>query len=324
MRCGMRGSRRGQRHRVEVVGAVPQGKNGPGVLKEKPDMSQSRETVHRLECIAMTAACTVLAGCASVSPNLTNYDAKMIAPLPQDQARVCFVRQSAMLGAIVPHSVLDCGSNIVGDVSFIETSCWVPASRQTVKEFFPDEAKLGTWLLEKAVGREIARDKPACFTVGRTPAAIQPNSDLMDAAYMVLPEETLQRTGLSGTPIMTGSDYVWGVSDDMAQPRLFVRLPAVGDYGLTSVRKIKQIPGTEAVKLMGKETGKNARYCGTVRSGGSIVFDRPEGTMRIRVVTPGGDTAFAPDFTVQKGRKYVVVYTYGFSGVNFAISERAP
>lgn len=284
-------------------------------------MSQRQETAQKLARIATIAVCTVAAGCSTVSPNLANYDAEMTAPLPLDQARVCFVRQSAMLGAIVPHSVLDCGSDVVGDVSFIETSCWVPASQQTVKEFFPAGATLGTWLLEKAVGREIARDKPACFTIGRTPASIQPNSDLMDAAYMVLPEEMLQRTGLSGTPIVTGKDYVWGVADDTVQPRLFVRLPA-GNYELKSARRMKQIPGTEAVKLMGQETGKNARYLGTVRSGGSIVFDRPEGTTRIRVVTPGGDTAFAPDFPVKKGKKYVVVYTYGFSGVNFAISER--
>lgn len=52
------------------------------------------------------------------------------------------------------------------------------------------------------------------------------------------------------------------------------------------------------------------------------MFDRPAGTLKLRVVTPGGDTAYAPDFVVEPGKKYVVVYTYGFSGVHFTLTER--
>lgn len=285
-------------------------------------MSRKRETAQKSARMVMIAICTVAAGCSSVSPNLANYDAEMTGPLSPDQARVCFVRQSAMLGAIVPHSVLDCGANVAGDVSFIETSRWVPASSHTVKQLFSPEEALGTALLEGAAGREIAKNKPLGFTIGHSSAAVQPNTDLMDAAYLAAPQDLLQRMELSGTQIVTGKDYLWFVSDEKVQPRVFVRLPGRGSEYKYRSRRFTQITGPEAIDLMAQEIGMNALYVGTVRSGGSTTFDRPEGTMQLRVVSPGGDTAFAPDFPVKKGKKYVVVYTYGFSGVNFAISER--
>lgn len=265
----------------------------------------------------------LLTGCSSLGPNPAQYDSAMAAPLPPDRARVCFVRQSAMLGAIVPHSVFDCGSTNSCDVALIETSRWLPASPQRMQEFFTADEALGTFLLEHAAGRKLFQNKPVFFTIGDTPTASAPNTDLMDAAYLAMPPDTLRATGLARTPIVTGGDYLWAVSDPPGHPALFFRAPGRGrGYTIKSGVKFKQLTGPQAVELMAAETGKNARYLGTVRSGGMTTWDRPAGTMRLRVVTPGGDTAFAPDFTVEAGKKYVILYTYGFSGVDFALSER--
>ena len=274
--------------------------------------------------IAATTACTLLlSACATTGPDLKTCDARMSAPLAPDRARICFVRQAAMLGAIVPHTVLDCGTGVEGNASFVETARWIQAAPGTIKQLFPPEGVLGTFLLERAAGRGLAQDKPRCFTIGGTPPSVQPNSDQMDAAYLLLPEDTLRSAGLSGTPIVSGGGYLWGISDKSIRPRCFVRLPNAGrDYEIESNPGISQVSGREAVKAMAEEVGQNARYLGTVRSGGTVTFDRPEGVMRLRVVTPGGDTAFAPDFPIMKGRRYVVVYTYGFSGVGFTLHER--
>lgn len=68
----------------------------------------------------------------------------------------------------------------------------------------------------------------------------------------------------------------------------------------------------------------NGTYAGPMRSGGCVVFDRPPGVMRLRVITRGGDEGFAPDFVVEAGKQYVIDYQYGLSGVQFTLHERPP
>lgn len=77
------------------------------------------------------------------------------------------------------------------------------------------------------------------------------------------------------------------------------------------------------------QTEPNARYIGPVRSRDWLVFDRAPGLMRLKVVTLGGDEAFAPDFQVEGGKKYLVEYSYKYSipfydltYCNFTFSER--
>jgi hypothetical protein len=64
----------------------------------------------------------------------------------------------------------------------------------------------------------------------------------------------------------------------------------------------------------------NAQYLGTVKSGGTIIWDRAPGSVRLEVISLGGDQAFAPPFEVQAGKTYVVNYDY--PGARFEIREQ--
>jgi hypothetical protein len=57
--------------------------------------------------IALAATITALVGCSS-----PQIDTSRLAPPDSSQARICFTRQSSMLGAIVPHFVVDRGTGI--------------------------------------------------------------------------------------------------------------------------------------------------------------------------------------------------------------------
>jgi hypothetical protein len=63
----------------------------------------------------------------------------------------------------------------------------------------------------------------------------------------------------------------------------------------------------------------NAAIVATIKSGGTVEWDRPEGTMRLEVITTGGDQAFAPPFRVEAGRRYVVDYKY--MSAKFTLTE---
>lgn len=53
-----------------------------------------------------------------------------------------------------------------------------------------------------------------------------------------------------------------------------------------------------------------AAFIGTCKNGQTLVWERPPGNMRIEVITPGGDQAFAPHLEVEAGKTYRVVYYY--------------
>jgi len=69
----------------------------------------------------------------------------------------------------------------------------------------------------------------------------------------------------------------------------------------------RQLVGTEKPLHMPKP---NAAFVGSAKSGGTLVWDRPPGVMRLRVVTPSGDETFAPSVTVKAGKTYRVTYWY--------------
>ena len=86
-------------------------------------MKQVRMTrINKVISVGALALCAFVSGCSTHSPNLTQYDATMSAPLAEGQARVCFVRQSSMLGAMISHYVFDCGANIKCDSTLMEKS----------------------------------------------------------------------------------------------------------------------------------------------------------------------------------------------------------
>ena len=53
-----------------------------------------------------------------------------------------------------------------------------------------------------------------------------------------------------------------------------------------------------------------------VSVGETVFWDRPPGYMRIEVITPGGDQAFAPFFKVEAGKQYMIEYYYMKSDFN--------
>ena len=119
---------------------------------------------------------------------------------------------------------------------------------------------------------------------------------------------------------MTGDSFAWRMSSDGKLPKVYGRIPPQTVLRLSSDRTFKECSGSSAIQSMAEEVGLNARYVGAVRSGGTIVFERVPGVMRLRVLTPGGDAAYSPDYILEKGKKYTVEYSY--SGPRFTISER--
>lgn len=287
-------------------------------------MKQRPSLIEVLISIIAPTLCMFVAGCSLVGPNLEQHDAAMSEPLSPELARVCFVRQSSMMGAIVSHYVFDAGTNITFDSTLIETSQWVPARDYMAprkENLLAWDAKLGKRILDGITGTNVSR--PTCFMVASTQNAVSANSDIMDSAYVVLAKDVLPDRALKRIPSFTGKNYLWAMSADSQRPRVFIRLPERGvKWENDRFLDFIVVSGPNAVKYMAEEIGRNVRYLGAVRSGGITVFDRPQGSMRLKVVTPSGEEAFAADFAVEKGKKYTVVYSYGFAGVKFTISER--
>jgi len=65
----------------------------------------------------------------------------------------------------------------------------------------------------------------------------------------------------------------------------------------------------------------SAKVAGVVGAGGSLTYDRPPGLVKLEV-SPGGDEAFAPWFTVEGGKTYRIDYYY--MKQKFEITESRP
>lgn len=270
-----------------------------------------------IQCLGKLAAgfvlvlcCLAGAGCTSLETRQARYDAAMADPLPAGQARVCFVRKSSMLGAIVTHYVMDCGSNIEFDSKVIEQG---QIGHSNVAE------TTRTTITVTAAGISTNRDvvdlRPSGFLVVNVTDEqrdMPPNTDRMCyAKYLVLPADVSDRE-LTSSP--NSSISILRRKGDIIVPLYLVSFDA--KTGLPSLASLAPVAdATDGIK-------PNAKYVGSVRSGGSVIYDRPAGAMRFKVVTPGGDEAFAPSFQVQAGKKYLVDYTYGITGVGFTLTER--
>ncbi len=71
---------------------------------------------------------------------------------------------------------------------------------------------------------------------------------------------------------------------------------------------IKALIGTP--RSSGDVRDAKAMFIGTVCNGQTLAWDRNPGMMRLEVVTPGGDHAFAPHMSVEAGKTYYVRYYY--------------
>jgi len=160
-----------------------------------------------------------------------------------------------MLGAIVSHYVIDCGSNIDFDSKVIEEG----------------QIELGDW---------IDRTHRRVTKITETQQVVAANSDRASHVFFLIFPSNVPGEEFTLSP--------FGYKDE---------------NGLLRVIR------------------PNARYVGSVRSGELIVFDRPAGNMWLKVITPSGDEAFAPNFQIETGKKYLVSYTYGISGIDFSLSE---
>ena len=271
-----------------------------------------------ITCLGKLAAMFALAscglaggGCASLDVATTRYDAAMSAPLPAGQARVCFTRKSSLLGAVVAHYVMDCGSSVEFDSKVIERGQItfgdvVDAGRRTMTvtgegiETKYEILDLRGMNIRTVSVTENQQDKP-------------PNTDHMcNVQFLVLPAHVPAKD-LSASP--NSQQSILRRMGDKIVPLYSVSFDGSGTK--------PTVVGTDPVSDATDAIKPNARYAGSVRSGGSLVFDRPAGNMRFKVVTPGGDEAFSPVFRVESGRKYLVAYAYGITGIRFTLIERS-
>ena len=259
---------------------------------------------------ALVGCCLAGAGCASLDAASTRYDVALSAPLPPGRARVCFVRKSSLLGAIVTHYVMDCGSNVEFDSKIIERG----------QITYGDVMDTGRRTITITAGRVVEKNETIdlkslglrTVTVTEKQMEMPPNTDRMGHVhYLVLPLQA------AFDELMASSGGFPSVVRRMGE----VIVPIYSGSFMGSERTSVSIDvatvsdATDAIR-------PNARYAGAVRSGGSLIYDRPAGDLRFKVVTPGGDEAFSPVFPVENGKKYLVEYAYGLTGVHFSLFER--
>ena len=232
-------------------------------------------------CLGLMLLTLYVTGCASFNSKLPAFDRAM-AGTPQDpgSARICFVRSSAMLGAVITHYAVDCGTELKYDAKLIRGG-------DVTIDFQPSQP------FEKV-------PLSAVSIKGKDP--MHANKDVMGSvSLLVLPP--------AANPVDDGVVTT--------QLKRFLRDIDLHQTGAgTYVRtQVDIAPCVEAMK-------PNCRYVGGVKSGGYAIFDRAPGTMRLRVITRGGDEGFAPDFVVEAGKQYVIDYQYGLSGVQFIMHPR--
>ena len=99
-----------------------------------------------------------------------------------------------------------------------------------------------------------------------------------------------------------------------------IEAPA-GEGDLSKARNVKYLDCTiqqrgapVLYRLVGKqkpaELDANATFIGTSGSGRSLAWNRTPGKMRLQVITPAGDQAFAAPIDVRAGKTYRVKYWY--------------
>jgi hypothetical protein len=222
-----------------------------------------------LSLFLISTLCLLFSSCASVESRIPVYDQSLTAtPLRDGSARIAIARRPNMLGAIVTHYILDCGSSISYNSKLI---------RANDIHIIP---------------------------LSGTPNSVDVRIEVKDP--MLSNKGVMGRVELLILPKST-SDSKYGVIH--GQDDVFIK-----KYGISSI----PVDMTSSVR----EFPDNCYYVGSVGNGDYVIFDRLPDNMRLRVVTPGGDESFAPDFKIEAGKRYFVDYQYGISGSVFTIQER--
>jgi hypothetical protein len=267
----------------------------------------------------------LLTSCASMNSSPRDMEASMAKPLSPGQARVCFVRLFSLVGMSASHQVFDCGTNIGFDSKVIEkeqiklgkpSTGFIDGIAKPVEATFHD-VTVTQVLPEKEVNKGYMWNVQH-VVLPEDPAVPRPTvTELVPENAFVQVRETysprwMLEPLISGKAVFVNGSRV-GVKSSPRNTWGVVQVP--GGVGILTFRdKSVTSDATDRIK-------PNARYMGSVGAGGALSFDRPAGTLRLRTVTPGGDEAFAPDFQISAGKKYVVEYSYNSSGVNFSIKE---
>lgn len=231
------------------------------------------------------------AGCASLESRMPVYDQALSAnPVSLGQARVCVARRANMLGAMVPHYAVDAGSDAPFDAKLVR--------RQDIQVGSLSEVSKGQY------GHPVRIElKDPGFSDKGVRGSV---------AFLVLPEYRKDSHGIV-LPAGTGDMKIGIVKK---RNDVFTWELGRGLFG--------QSVGGPSVNITSAVVSApyNCRYLGKMGNGGYVAFYRKPGIMRLRVVTEGGDECFAPDFSIEAGKKYFVDYQYRASGPTFVIQER--
>lgn len=252
---------------------------------------------NQLKIVTFLILSTFISSCA-YEANLAQHDAAISAPLATDMARIYFVRRPALLDAIVTHYVFDCGTNIKYDATLIEKSQFQP-----------------TQITNEVVGPNLP-----IFTIIESQKEMTPNSSSGYNAYIALNKQINLDDTMLKSLAFTGNNYDWIVPMNLEEkPNWFITNNNEMGSRLRVYSGGKLVSGVEAIQYLASMISPNAQYIGPVGSGDAIVFDRPPGILRLKVVAMNGTEVFAPSFPLEKGKKYNVVYSIYH---NFTINER--
>ena len=235
-----------------------------------------------------------ISACATIDTNLAQYDAAMSTPLAPDMARINFVRKSALLDALVTHYIFDCGTNIKFDSTLIEKS---------------------QLILNKAAD---GSNLPLFVGIIEAQKEMPPNSTEKDNAFIALNKQVKLDGTMLKSLAFTGQMHDWAIPENLEEkPKWFAM--SLFEYRLKVGIGGKRVSGVEGIKYLASMISPNARYIGPIESGDATVFDRPQGTLRLKAVMMNGTEMFAPDFPIKRGKMYTVIYSIYDK---FTISER--
>lgn len=277
--------------------------------------------MNKLTCKSLALLLIVLtAGCASI--DLSDTADFMSKPLLPGQARVRFIRSACTpLAQHSPQDLFDCGSNIEYDSRILEDGqikygepiegpiVLLPDTRITYKQV--SVAKEPTNRPKNSMymnGLRGVRRPGARPPVLQTKELLPKNLPFIRGGELWGEEYLVNGNALfadgARMSLMMNDKYIWG-QFRLPQKMIMFHFPEGSKV-------------SSAVDLI----APNARYLGSVDASAWLVFDRPAGVMRIKTVSQDGYMeGVAPEFHVEAGKKYDVEYSFGITGISFAIRE---
>ncbi len=274
-----------------------------------------------------------------------------------NEARIIFTRESNLLGCAVPHCVMDTGSAVDKNVyvfqkrlmadqlddfdvpanlftvaydqyAFIQYRFiaqgwqWRPIGEINNKVVVPRNEELRTMTLQELFYRAVTRcldsEEFTSETIPRATAAMvkEFNAKESEAEYFMTERDVFSWGIGNGSAYLTEPDWD---SDDI---RFTLKLFTKDHNELLSITILSS--RDDIIRAFAKSEGVSLRMAdiiGDVDSGETISWDRPPGTMRLEVFTPGGDQGFMRPIEVKAGFVYRITYDYGLGGVVFTTSE---